>query len=313
MAGREPRLVIALVIVLTGGVVERTGATPAAPSANPYDRDPAGQCSYSVTPTSTSVPALATSRTITVVTGTACSWSAVSEVSWITILSGSGSGIGTVTYGVAAHTGTSPRTGTILIGGRTVTVTQGIDGCSYSLGATSASVPSTGGVGSLSVVTGTSCSWTAVSNAGWITVTGGATGTGLGVVSYSVAANTGGGTRTGTLTIAGRTFTVTQGTNSCTFSLGATSASVPSTGGVGSLSVVTGTSCSWTAASNAGWVTVTAGANGTGMGTVSYSVAANTGGGTRTGTLTIAGRTFTVTQAAGATPPGAPKNLRVVR
>ena len=39
------------------------------------------------------------------------------------------------------------------------------------------------------------------------------------------------------------------------------------------------------------------GANGTGNGTVTYSVGANTGSTSRTGTLTIAGSTFTVTQA----------------
>jgi hypothetical protein len=42
---------------------------------------------------------------------------------------------------------------------------------------------------------------------------------------------------------------------------------------------------------------VTAGASGTGNGTVSFTVAANTGA-ARSGTLTIGGQTFTVTQAA---------------
>ena len=53
--------------------------------------------------------------------------------------------------------------------------------------------------------------------------------------------------------------------------------------------------------SNAPWITVTSGATGSGNGTVTFSVAANTGA-QRTGTLTIAGQTFTVTQAA-APPP----------
>ena len=54
--------------------------------------------------------------------------------------------------------------------------------------------------------------------------------------------------------------------------------------------------CSWTAISNAGWITVIAGASGTGNGTVTYDVDNYNGNGTRTGTLTIAGQTFTVTQ-----------------
>jgi hypothetical protein len=59
-----------------------------------------------------------------------------------------------------------------------------------------------------------------------------------------------------------------------------------------------GSTCGWTATSTAQWISVTAGATGMGNGSVSYSVAANTGG-ARSGTVTIAGQTFTVNQAAG--------------
>ena len=83
----------------------------------------------------------------------------------------------------------------------------------------------------------------------------------------------------------------------CTYSISPTSASFASGGGTGSVSVTAGAGCSWTAASNASFITITAGASGTGSGTVSYSVAANTATTSRTGTMTIAGRTFTVTQA----------------
>jgi Zn-dependent metalloprotease len=75
---------------------------------------------------------------------------------------------------------------------------------------TSASHPASGGTGSVSVTAGTGCSWSAVSNAAFISITGGASGTGNGTVSYSVASNTSTTSRTGTLTIAGRTFSVTQ-------------------------------------------------------------------------------------------------------
>src|SRR5206468_9799643 len=50
--------------------------------------------------------------------------------------------------------------------------------------------------------------------------------------------------------------------------------------------------------SNVSWITITGGASGTGIGTVTYSVATNTGASPRTGTLTIAGQTVTITQAA---------------
>jgi hypothetical protein len=62
----------------------------------------------------------------------------------------------------------------------------------------------------VSVTAGAGCSWTAVSEASWITVTGGATGAGNGTVTYSAAPMTGNGARNGRLTIAGLTFTLKQ-------------------------------------------------------------------------------------------------------
>ena len=66
-----------------------------------------------------------------------------------------------------------------------------------------------------------------------------------------------------------------------------------------SASVTAASGCAWTARSSVAWVTVIAGASGTGNGSVAFSVAANPGG-VRTGTVTVAGQTFTVTQAAAA-------------
>ena len=63
------------------------------------------------------------------------------------------------------------------------------------------------------VTTMAGCAWTAVSNTTnptWLTITSGASGSGNGSVTFTVAANTG-AQRMGTLTIAGQTFTVTQG------------------------------------------------------------------------------------------------------
>jgi uncharacterized protein (TIGR03437 family) len=88
-------------------------------------------------------------------------------------------------------------------------------------------------------------------------------------------------------------------TTSCSYTLGATSASPAAAGGAATVTVTAGTGCAWTATSNASWITVTAGASGSGNGTAGYSVAANTGV-ARAGTMTIAGFTFTVSQASGA-------------
>ena len=70
------------------------------------------------------------------------------------------------------------------------------------------------------------------------------------------------------------------------------------TSALGVVTVTTPSSsiCSWTAASNDSWITITSGSSGSGNGTVGYSVAANNGF-ARTGTITIGGQTFTLTQA----------------
>jgi hypothetical protein len=96
------------------------------------------------------------------------------------------------------------------------------------------------------------------------------------------------------------------GGTSCTYTISPTSASVAASGGGGSVSVTTSASnCTWTSSSNASWLTITAGGGTrTGNGSLSYSAAANTGAASRSGTLTVAGRTFTVSQAGGSTGLG---------
>jgi hypothetical protein len=54
------------------------------------------------------------------------------------------------------------------------------------------------------------CTWTATSNASWITISSPATNTGTKTVTYKLLRNTAAGSRTGTLTLAGQTFTITQ-------------------------------------------------------------------------------------------------------
>ena len=85
----------------------------------------------------------------------------------------------------------------------------------------------------------------------------------------------------------------------CDYGINPTSASFAAAGGTGSVNVTTSAGCAWTAVSNSSFITVTSGASGSGNGTVSYLVSANTTTSSRTGSLTIAGTTHTVTQAGG--------------
>jgi len=69
-------------------------------------------------------------------------------------------------------------------------------------------------------------------------------------------------------------------------------------GNAGSGGVFLSASASWTATSNASWLTIAPGsASGSGNAFVNFSYTANAGPSAQTGTLTIAGLTFTVTQA----------------
>ena len=262
-----------------------------------------GTCSYSIDPTSTSAAASGGSGSVTVTTGTGCAWTAVSNNAWITVTGGSsGSGNGTVSYSVGANSSASPRTGTVTIAGQTLTVNQGGATCSYSINPTWDDVPAEGHSGSVEITAGTGCAWTATSNESWITITGGTSGSGSGSVTYDVAANTASSPRIGTMTIAALTFTVSQVGVSCDKLISPTSASFPAAGGGGTVAVTTASGCTWSASSNAAWITITDGSSGSGSGSVSYSVASNADLDTRSGTMTVAGVTFTVTQAGSSCP-----------
>ena len=168
--------------------------------------------------------------------------------------------------------------------------------CTFGLAPTSAIVGSPGGSGSTNLTTTAGCAWTAFSNASWITITSAISGTGNATISYSVAPNVTGVQRVGTFTAGEQNFTVTQTGGACPTAISPTSATFGPSAASGTVDVNDYSSCGWTAASNASFITITSGSSGTGHGTVSYDVAANLTSSPRTGTMTIASQTFTLTQ-----------------
>jgi hypothetical protein len=254
-------------------------------------------CSYSVTPSSVSVPSTGSAGiSVSVTASTGCPWTAASTVAWISIASGSsGTANGTAIFTVAANSGAA-RTGTVTVAGQTVTVNQAAGPCTYSINPTTLSTGAAGGTaGPIAVTAAAGCTWTATTNASWLSITSGASGTGNGTVAISVAANIG-GARTGTLTVANQTVTVNQAAAPCSYSVTPTNVSIEPAGGTGTpISVSTSSGCAWTAASHVNWVTILSGASSTGGGSVTYSVQPNTGA-ARTGTLTVAGQMVTISQ-----------------
>jgi hypothetical protein len=121
-------------------------------------------------------------------------------------------------------------------------------------------------------------------------------------VAIGIGANPDPSSRSGTLTVAGQTVTVNQDAAppACTFSLSDTTLSVTAAAADETTHVnASASSCPWTASSGVTWMTITSGASGTGNGPVGFHVDANPDPSPRTGTLTIAGQTLTVTQDAG--------------
>jgi hypothetical protein len=84
--------------------------------------------------------------------------------------------------------------------------------------------------------------------------------------------------------------------SSCSFNVSPTSQTFNTMGGSGSVSVTTSSGCSWSAVSNSTWIVLTSGSGGTGSGIVAFEVRENLTGGFRTGSLTVAGTTVTVSQ-----------------
>ncbi|MEP6568273.1 MAG: S8 family serine peptidase [Acidobacteriota bacterium] len=88
---------------------------------------------------------------------------------------------------------------------------------------------------------------------------------------------------------------VSFGQPQCAWFISPASQTVPPGGYSGIVNVDTGGNCAWTATSNANWISISF-TNSVASGIVSYQVSANQSAGSRSGTLTIAGQTFTVNQ-----------------
>jgi hypothetical protein len=255
-------------------------------------------CSYDVSPLSHSLGSTGGTGTVNVGTTPGCTWSATTNDQWITITGGaSGNAAGSVSFGVSANPGPG-RTGSLTVAGRTVTITQAAQACSYSISPAQASADAGGATLTVTVTAGTACGWTATADVPWLSVAAGANGVGTGTVTLVVAAN-GDAARVGTATIAGQPFTVSQPAAAapCAYAVAPDHLDVLVTGGSWTVAVTSGSSCPWTSVSNTPWVTVASGAAGTGSGNVQLDVQPNPGP-ARTGTVTVAGRTITVNQAA---------------
>jgi hypothetical protein len=275
-------------------------------------------CSYTLSPTNVSVPTAGGSATVGVTSPTGCSWTASSGAWWLTISPASSSVAGPVTITAVANSASTPRDTTVMIAGQAVTVTQPGVSCRYGVSPTSVSIVGGGGNASVAVTAPAGCAWSTSTTASWISASP-SSGSGDASVTLTAAANSASTSRSDVVTIGGQSITVKQAAApACAATLSPKSATFPRAGGGGDFALTVATrgdpasvgssTCSWTTASDAPWITVTT-RGGTGDAIIKFTVAANPDKRGRRGAITVAGQSFDVRQA-GHTP-GAPNNVQV--
>lgn len=158
-------------------------------------------------------------------------------------------------------------------------------------------IPAEGGSGTVSVQAPDA--WIATSNARWIQIEG-VTNTSA---AYRVLANPAVEPRTATIAISGAGFRVTQAGRACTIRLAPDRTAIAAAGGEASVNVTIAPSdCSWTARSDASWLTIGPRAANTGEAKLLVTAAANPAQTPRTARLIIGDQTLSFTQAAAANP-----------
>ncbi len=137
-------------------------------------------CNYQISPFLQNFPAGGGSGTINVSVGSGCSWYDESGADWISAISNGGTGPGAVSYTVGPSPLTGPRSTTLVVANQRVTIAQDGTACSFSLSASSATVPLSGATGTVDVTGTAGCTWFAIGAPDWITFASGGTGAGNG-------------------------------------------------------------------------------------------------------------------------------------
>jgi hypothetical protein len=262
---------------------------------------------------------------VTVTAGTGCTWTATSSASFVVISAGaSGTAAGTVTFTVAANTGAA-RTATLTVAGTSFTITQSAAAATPppgSLAAPTAFSP----IGGQTVTTSRPA--LVVKNApeaGSLgadtyrfeisehnrftkdpirTFTADGIVQGAGTTSWNLNRDLGpdvlwywhARATDGVTTSEYSAIETFRTQSSCSYTISPTSLNINSTSATTTIAVTTGSSCAWSATTASPFITFPSGASGIGSGSVFVAISDNNGP-SRTGTVTIAGQTFTVTQA----------------
>ncbi len=261
------------------------------------------RCQTSITAQPTSLPHTGGQVTVAVGAARDCTWEASTDAAWMQLSSTSGQGDGTFTAVAAANDRGNSRTAAVIVNDQRLAVVQEPRPCGFTLSASPSQISSAGGRGSIRVETGTGCTWTASSQVPWLRMLT-AAGEGPGQATFEVRAYTG-CPRDATVTVGGHPVMISQsgagddpgppGPN-CSAIVGPTPLSPPASGGPQTVTLAIAPPCEWTATSTANWITIEP-PKGRGPTTLTLTIANNTGA-ARSATVTVAGQTLTVNQAA---------------
>jgi len=313
----DRRLLTATVLLLCVSCSNDNSSTPTTPA--PTCTVTAGAI------TASAFGAAGGSGSVPVTAASGCAWTATSSASFVTFSTASGTGNGTVAFTVAPNTG-GARSATLTIAGTT----------SFAISQSAAAAPASTGTLSpptpMSPIGGAT-----VNVPRPVLVVGNAASSGtVGTVTYRFevsdlatfpndpfrtftednipqGAQTTGWTvnrdlgtdvlwywharaTDGTATSAYSATETFRTPTTCSYSISPTTVSINSSSADLIVTVTAPGGCAWTAATTAPFITIVSGASGSGNGSVFVSIADNVGA-ERVGIVTIAGQTFTVTQA----------------
>jgi hypothetical protein len=169
------------------------------------------KCAIALSAATQDVSAAASQFAVDIDASRECAWDSRSDASWVQTSPASGQGQASLTVTVGTNTQQTGRTATVFVNDASMKVTQAAAPapCSYALSPPTRSFSENGGTGTVAVQTGSSCTWNASTGASWITISN-TSGTGPGTVIYVVERNQSHNSRTGTISVAGRTHTVTE-------------------------------------------------------------------------------------------------------
>jgi Domain of unknown function (DUF5666)/Putative binding domain, N-terminal/Viral BACON domain len=176
--------------------------------------------------------------------------------------------------------------------------------CQPSFDATPRSFGPGGGTSTVAVSVPRECSWSAASAAPWLAITSGAQGQGDGSIAFRIDSNPDPVSRSSAILIGNGRVDVSQQPGACRFDVVSPQGTVAAAGTTFTIEVRAHAVCEWSVAVETSWTAATP-ASGRGNGTISVTVAPNTGG-ERVGFVIAAGQRIPITQAAPSAPPPTP-------